>query len=220
MRGETLTVIVIAARRTRRCGGSVHFSSDPVNKESTMNRIVSKSFIAVAAAVAASLLLVTPVSAGPPASKACKLGGVWVAKVVEAPAQWSYIVAADASGRRASAHGTVDVGLYVPGINELADSQSPFLIDIVATGPDTAQFNSVWYGLKETVGGVTTAEVVYIGVDWGELKCVAPGKSELTHNIEFYLPDADGDNDGYPDPGAIPIGGAQVHTVDTRLGQH
>jgi len=184
-----------------------------------MNRIVSRSLFAVAVAAAASLLLITPASAGPPTSRACKLGGVWVAKVVELPSQWSYIVAADPSGRHAAAHGTVDVGLYVPGINELSDSQSPFLLDIVMTGPDTATFNSVWYGLKTIVGAAVTEEVVYIGVDWGDLKCVAPGKSEITHNIEFYLPDADADNDGYPDPGSVPVGGAQVHSVDTRLGQ-
>jgi hypothetical protein len=184
-----------------------------------MDRIVSRTLFAVAVAAAASLLLITPANAGPPASKACKLGGAWVGKVVELPSQWSYIVAADPSGRHASGHGTVDVGLDVPGINELSDSQSPFLLDIVMTGPDTGTFNSVWYGLRAVVGTGVTDEVVYIGVDWGELKCIAPGRTEITHNLEFYLPDADADNDGYPDPGAVPVGGAQLHTVDTRLGQ-
>jgi hypothetical protein len=114
-------------------------------------------------------------------------------------------------------HGTIDVGLYTPGLDEMADKTSPLLIDVVMTGSDTAKFNSIWYGLKAASGGMTTAEVVYIGVNWGELKFVAPNKTEGTHHIEFYLPSADADHDGLPDPGAVPIGGAQVHTVDTRL---
>jgi hypothetical protein len=152
------------------------------------------------------------------AGNANKLEGAWVARVVEVPGgQWSYVVSPDPSGRRATGHGTIDVGLYVPGIDELADGPSPLLIDVVMTGPDTAKFNSIWYGLKKVSGGMTTAEVAYIGVNWGELKFVAPNKLEGTHNIEYYLPSADADHDGMPDPGAVPVGGAQVHTVDTRL---
>ena len=41
---------------------------------------------------------------------AFKLEGAWIAKVVEAPGQWSYVLSSNPSGRFASGHGSVDVG--------------------------------------------------------------------------------------------------------------
>lgn len=179
-----------------------------------------KVLVAAASAVALSLLLANPAVAAPPASKAGKLGGAWIARVVDGPGQWTYMLAADPSGRRAAGHGSIDVGFYVPGLSELSDQNSPLLIDMVMTGPDRGTFNSVWYGLKKASGGMTTTEIVYIGISWGEFKLVAPGKSEATHNIEFYLPFQDADGDGLPDPGEIPVGGWQGKSMDVRLGQH
>jgi hypothetical protein len=172
------------------------------------------------ALIAASLLLVSPVSAGPSASSALKLGGAWVASDVDSPLQWSYTVSPDPSGRRGTAYGTINAGLYVPGISELADLISPFVIDLEMTGKDTVKFNSVWYGLKKLPpGGPLSTEVAYIGMNWGELKIIGPDRAEGTHNIEFYLPFQDADGDGLPDPGQAPVGGTQVHTIDVRLGQ-
>lgn len=190
-----------------------------------------KVFSAAVVAVAASVLLVAPADAGKkapvagsaamPAPSSAKLeSGVWVAKVVEAPMQWSYVVTADPSGRHAAAHGTVDVGVYTAGLDEMVDGTSPLLIDVVMTSPDTATFNSVWYGIKKGSNGVTSAQIMYIGVNRGQLKFVAPGKSEGTHTIAYYWPESDADNDGFPDPGATPIAPpTTVHTVDTKLGQ-
>jgi len=178
-----------------------------------------KVFIAAASTVAASLLLFNPAIAAPPTSNTSKLGGAWIAKVVDGPGQWTYVLAADPSGRHAAGHGSIDVGFYVPGLSELSDENSPLLIDMVMTGPDKGTFNSVWYGLGEVAGGTTTTEVVYIGVSWGEFRLVAPGRSEVTHNIEFYLPFQDADGDGLPDPGQIPVGGWQGKSLDIRLGQ-
>lgn len=146
--------------------------------------------------------------------------GVWVAKVREAPAQWSYVMTAGPSGRHAAGYGTVEVGFY-SALDTMIDETSPLLIDVVMTSPDTATFNSVWYGLRKVPGPVLSAEIVYIGVNRGELKFVAPGKAEGTHNISYYWADSDGDGDGFPDPGAVPIDPVPtvVHTVDTRLGQ-
>lgn len=190
-----------------------------------------KVVTATIVAVAASVLLVSPAEAGKKATQEAKAvtpspnsirleSGVWVAKVVEAPAQWNYIASADPSGRHAAAYGTVDVGFYSP-LDTMIDEISPLLIDVVMTGPDTATFNSVWYGIRKVPGPVLSAEIVYIGVDRGVLKYVSSGKAEGTHNISYYWADSDGDGDGFPDPGSDPIEPTPtvVHTVDTRLGQ-
>jgi hypothetical protein len=180
-----------------------------------------KSIVTGATVVAASLLLAGPASAGPPTSGAYKFEGAWVASSVSCPGQWSYTLSPDASGRRGAGHGTINVNRYVPGLSELDDEVSPFVLDFVMTGEDTAQFNSVWYGLRNLPLGsaAVTSQVVYIGVNWGELKMVAPDRVEGTHNIEFYLPFQDADDDGLPDPGQLPVGGMQLHTIDVRIGQ-
>jgi hypothetical protein len=188
--------------------------------EETKMKGVFKTITSGVAVIAASLLLVSPVSAGPSASSALKLGGAWVASDVDSPLQWSYTVSADPSGRRGTGYGTINAGLYVPGISELADLISPFVIDLEMTGKDTVKFNSVWYGLKKLPpGGLLSTEVAYIGMNWGELKIIGPDRAEGTHHIEFYLPFQDADGDGLPDPGQDPVGGAQVYTIDVRVGQ-
>lgn len=174
--------------------------------------------VVMTALVAASaVLLVAPADAGKKASAAFKLEGAWIARIVEVPGgQWTYTTSPDASGRHATGHGSIDVGLYTP-LSDMVDTTSPLLIDAVITGPDTVKFNSIWYGTKKVVGLATLAEVIYIGVNHGELKQVAPNKREGTHNIEFYLASADADHDGLPDPDAVPVAAVTVHTIDTRL---
>lgn len=156
---------------------------------------------------------------------AYKLDGAWVAKVNELPgAQWSYVISADPSGRRASGHGSVDSGfnievLFGP-IFEPNDSLSPILVNIVMTGPDTASYYGIWYGLKNLEAPSTvTTEVVFIGIVTGELKFVGPGKAHGTHNFALYHPMQDGDGDGFPDEGetAALIFPFPVTTMDTRL---
>jgi hypothetical protein len=85
-----------------------------------------------------------------------KLGGAWVAKVIESPlpAQWSYVVVADPSGKHASGHGSIDIGFRTEAVLggtyfDPTDSSTPILVNVVKTGPDTATFHSVWYGLKD-----------------------------------------------------------------------
>lgn len=190
-----------------------------------------KVVVTTIVAVAASVLLVAPADAGKkppqdpkavtPSPNSMKLEpGVWVAKVRGTPAQWSYVVSADPSGRHAAAYGTVDVGFY-SALDTMVDETSPLLIDVVMTGPDTATFNSVWYGIRKVPGPIVSAEIVYIGVNRGILKFVAPGKAEGTHTISYYWADTDGDGDGFPDPGSEPIQPEPtvVQTLDTRLGQ-
>ena len=155
---------------------------------------------------------------------AYKLEGAWVAKVDGMPGQWSYVISADPSGRHAAGHGSVDVGFnanwacFGQAAFEPSDSASPILVSIVMTGPDTASYNAIWYGLQDLgSGGPLTNRVVLIGTVKGELHFVAPGKALGTHNFEIYEPGADGDGDGFPDKNAEPACKFPMSTVDTRL---
>jgi hypothetical protein len=159
--------------------------------------------------------------------KAFKLEGAWVAKA-QLPyfGQWSYVVSSDPSGKRGSGHGSVDVGFranFVCGLNgfetdfELSDSESPILVSMVMTGPDTISYNAIWYGLKE-LGYPFSNEIVLIGTVTGELKVVSPGELHGTHKFALYAPDADFDPyDGFPDATAYPECEFEMNTVDTRL---
>ena len=169
--------------------------------------------------VTACLLLTAPTAMAD--KGAYKLEGAWVAKVIGFPGQWSYMLAADPSGKRAYGHGSVDIG-FDPAVFGCAlgdsNADSPILISLRMTGPDTAVAYSVWYAL--TTADPALAEIVFIGEVRTETKFVAPGKSESTHYFSFYLPSQDLDPaDGFPDEGEIPACSAPVpiYTLDTRL---
>ena len=179
----------------------------------------SRIALTTAAAVTACLLLTAPIAMAD--KGAYKLEGAWVAKVVGFPGQWSYVLAGDPSGRRASGHGSVDVG-FNPGVFGCyfgeTNADSPILINLEMTGPDTAVAYSIWYALSSAVPSST--EIVFIGEVRTETKFVAPGKSESTHYFAFYRPDQDVDPaDGFPDEGQTPACSAPVplYTLDTRL---
>ena len=146
---------------------------------------------------------------GGPASN--KLQGAWIAKVQEAPLQWSYVLSSDASGRTASIHGSIDIG----GVSPVsADRSTPLIGEVVLTGPDSGKFTSLWYGISDT----PTPHVAYIGMNNGDISFVDPAHVMGTSNIVFYLPSADADGDGIPDQDAVPLAPpTTLHTLDTRL---
>lgn len=171
--------------------------------------------------ISACLMLLSPQAMAGNHAGAFKLEGAWVAKVVGFPGQWSYVIAPDPSGRRASAHGSVDVGfdpsLFGCDLGE-TDTDSPILVNLKVTGPDTGIAYSIWYSLRTSESGLT--EVVYIGEVRSEFKSVAPGKNAGTHYFAFYLPSQDVDpEDGLPDAGESPacVAPVPIYTVDTRL---
>jgi hypothetical protein len=159
-----------------------------------------------------------------PGNNAVKLEGAWVAKVDGLPGQWSYVLSSDPSGKRASGHGSVDIGFNANGVCigqaefEQSDTASPILINIVMTGPNTGTYYAIWYGLQD-LGPLSlpTNKIVLIGVVKGQLQFVAPGKVLGTHNFELYQPTADTDNDGFPDEGAVAACVFPMSTTDTRL---
>jgi hypothetical protein len=154
-----------------------------------------------------------------------KLGGAWVAKVVDSPlpGQWSYVVIADPSGKHATGHGSVDIGFSTDAVLggtyfDPADSTSPILVSVVKTGPDTASFYSVWYGLQDLgPDSPVSDKIVFIGVVTGELEFVGPNKVHGTHNFKLYFPEQDVDGDGFPDANQTTPFAFELKTVDTRL---
>lgn len=151
-----------------------------------------------------------------------KLDGAWVAKVVGVDGQWSYVVSADPSGRSASGHGSIDSGFNVdvlaPSVFDPIESSSPILVQTVMTGPDTASYYAIWYGLRKLgPPSPVSTEIVMIGVVTGELKFVGPGKAEGSHNFALYLPGQDVDGDGFPDEGQTAPVMFPAYTVETRL---
>ena len=169
------------------------------SKETSMKTNIVRVLVVVMLAFG----LVVPAFAGG-GDGAYKLGGAWVAKVDSvfggpppAESQWSYLVSADPSGRRAAGHGSIDAGFNVdllfPGFEPI-DSSSPILVNIVMTGPKTASYYAVWYGLKELgPSDLVTNEIVMIGVVTGELEFVGPGKAHGSHLFELYRPGQDKD---------------------------
>jgi hypothetical protein len=178
-----------------------------------------KVALTAAVAVMACLLLSAPAAMAD--KGAYKLEGAWVAKVVGFPGQWSYVLAADPSGRSAYGHGSVDVG-FDPVIFGCtfgdSSADSPILVNIKMTGPDTAAAYSVWYALSSSDPAL--AQIVFIGEVRTEARFVAPGKSESVHYFSFYSPNQDvNPADGFPDEGQTPACSAPValYTLDTRL---
>jgi hypothetical protein len=186
-------------------------------KEILMKRYTKYLFVFLALTFGLSLSAMAGKGVG-----AYKLDGAWVAKVVGVPGQWTYIISADPSGKRAAGYGSIDSGLNVdvlfPGVFTSSDSNSPILVNIAMTGRDTASYYSIWYGLKELgPSSQVTNQIVLIGVVTGELEFIGPGKIKGTHKFALYHPNQDADGDGFPDEGETTPYVLQLTTFDTRL---
>lgn len=180
--------------------------------------------VTLAAAAATALVLTQTAATGP--NQATKLEGAWIAKVPGTPLQWSYVMSpSDPSGKRAALSGSLQVRIPVdvlfPGLIPQLDYSSDTTGEIVMTGSDTADFTSVGYGMKKiapTMEYPFTEQVVLIWVTSGQVKFTGPGKAEVAHHLAYYLPAADADGDGLPDPGQSPILCMPVTTsLDTRV---
>ena len=172
-------------------------------------RTAALALIGWMATTSAVLLTAQGVAYGQ-AQGALKLEGAWIARVTSSPFppgsyQWTYILAPASSGRTATIHGSVDVP-FPGGIPH--DETTPLIGEIRQTGPDSAAFNSIWYGLNQGV-------IVFIGRSWGTARYFGPDRAEGQHNFEIYLPSADVDGDGLPD--GAPAAVFSVTTRDARV---
>ena len=84
--------------------------------------------------------------------------------------------------------------LAASGIDAVTDEVAEEFV----TGGKTTQYTGIWYGL---VGG----RIALICLDNTTSRYVSPTQRINVHVGSFYLPTADADNDGYPDPGTSPV---------------
>ena len=86
--------------------------------------------------------------------------------------------------------------------------------ELVMTGPNTAEFTAVWYGMKKDF---PFNKVVYIALNSGQVRFTGPGKAEATHALAFYAPGTDLDGNGLPDAGQQPELCLPSLSLDTRV---
>ncbi|MBI2929484.1 MAG: hypothetical protein HYY24_27790 [Verrucomicrobia bacterium] len=183
-----------------------------------------KNLVVATLATMAAVALVVTQTAESKQNQANKLEGAWVAKVPGMPVQWSYVLSpSDPSGRRAAISGSLHVripaDILYPDLVPATDYSSDLVGEAMMTGPDTANFTSVGYGINKVDPPAPFYEqVVLIWVNSGQVKFTGPGKTEVTHHVAYYLPAADGDGDGLPDPGQTPFLCLPATSLDTRVG--
>jgi hypothetical protein len=158
-----------------------------------------------------------------------KLEGAWITKVPGYPIQWiSVLSPSDSSGQSAAMSGSIQVRIPIelmyPAVFPEVDASlsSLFVGNMVMTAHNKAKWTMVGHGLKKVVPTIEspfTEQVVLIWVASGESKFSSPGKFESTGAIAYYRPDADGDGDGLPDVGAIPVVCLPASSISTRVGQ-
>lgn len=176
------------------------------------------------ATVAAALLISTQAARTGPNSHANKLEGAWIAKSATTPLQGSYVLTpSDPSGQRATLSGVVQIGVpsqvLFPSLFGGIEKSGDFVGEAVMTGPNTANYTIVGYGRKPLNPPTPFNEqIVLIWVDSGQVTFTGPGKAQVSHNLAYYLPAADADGDGLPDPGQAPVACLPTTTLDTRVG--
>ncbi len=147
-----------------------------------------------------------------------KLGGSWVARVPGTPLMWTYTVSPDPSGKEAAISGSIQVpvkpAVIDPTLFPDLEYVTPMIGRIVMTGTNTANFTAVWYGMKTAL---PFDQVVFIGVNSGDIKFTGSGKAEVHHNLGFYAPSTDVNGDGLPDPGQTAALCLPATSMDTQL---
>ncbi len=171
-----------------------------------------------ALAGAAAVALIVSISAPGFGQEGIKLEGAWIARFPGQPGvQFTYALSPDPSGRRATITAFIQVGVMPSlfGLFPDAEILSPVVGEAAMTADGTVIFNSVLYGIKK---GWPFDQIVFIEMDYGQVRYTGTGKAEGTQIFALYDPISDQDGDGLPDPGAIPVLTSPPMTrVDTRV---
>ncbi len=163
-------------------------------------------------ALGAALLVLTQTASSNSTQIANKLEGAWISKVPGTAVQFTTVFTPDASGARASIIGAlqvrIPVDLMFPGLPPAVDGSYDFVGEVVMTGPDTANATLLGYAFKKVAPSAEYPfgeQVLWIWVGSGEIKFAASGRTETTGSMAIYLPEADANGDGLPDPGQTPL---------------
>jgi hypothetical protein len=126
----------------------------------------------------------------------------------------------DPAGRTAALR--VSTGTYSPGFATLlaalgaTGGGSDNVGEMEMISRDTARFGTVGYGREQVSGNPLQINTIFVMT--GTVKFTGPDNIKVTYTINVYPALADGDGDGYPDPGAQPIvipGVLPIQGVDT-----
>jgi hypothetical protein len=126
-----------------------------------------------------------------------KLEGAWVAQVDNGLRGLVTYAPSDPSGQSAVIRAQMiwpPALLGMMGIDAVTDE----IAEEVVTGNKTSQYTGIWYGLA---GGT----IALICLDNTTCTFVSPTERINVHVGSVYLPAADANNDGYPDPGTSPM---------------
>ncbi len=126
-----------------------------------------------------------------------KLEGAWIAQVDNGIRGLVTFAPSDPSGQSAVIRAQMvwpPELLAALGLDAVTDE----IAEEVVTGNRTTEYTGIWYGLA---GG----RIALICLDNTTSTYVNPTKRINVHVGSLYLPTADADNDGYPDPGTSPV---------------
>ena len=157
----------------------------------------------VAAAAAAFLLLSLNVQSQSNANAQMKLGGTFIGS--GGGLLWSALqVPLDPAGRTAAIRiNNISYGTDLAGL--LAAFGADTLTEDIGQGEmisrDTFKWRFVGYGTKQ--GNPPLIQLIVVVTGTGTFN--GPDSFVVNYTIDFYLPTADADGDGLPDPGTTPV---------------
>jgi len=134
----------------------------------------------------------------------CQLGGGWIGNNGAGNIWNALQIPLDPAGRTAATR--IHLPIYNTDFAGLlaalgADTISDAVGEVKMVGRNTANYRTVFY--LHAQGNPPTLSA--IAVNAGTVTYTGPDNFEVAYTIDVYLPGADADADGLPDPGSVPI---------------
>jgi hypothetical protein len=177
-------------------------------------------FMMTVVAALVGLLTITPAPASGQGEGQYKLGGAWTGKEEPVGHFWtSTLTPLDSAAKEATIHTSfVTSSAEMAGIAAKfgADAFSDFVGEARMMDRTTARWTSVGYALKRSQLN-QPAEVKFILVLYGTWTFTDSSHAVLQYKVSIYPAATDADGDGMPDPGAVPLGVANVTDSARRV---
>jgi len=177
-------------------------------------------FMMTVGAALVGLLIITPATASGQGQGQYKLGGAWTGKEEPAGHFWiSTLAPLDSAAKEATIHTSfVTSSAEMAGLAAKfgADAFSDFVGEARMMDRTAARWTSVGYAVKRSQVN-QPAEVKFILVLSGTWTFTDSSHAVLQYRVSIYPAATDADGDGMPDPGATPLGGADVTDSARRV---